>query len=42
MLTAYFAFALAEEVEASGVLAVVAGGLYLGWRCHDIFDADLA
>ena len=41
VLTAYFSFAVAEEVEASGVLAVVAAGLYLGWRSQDIFDADL-
>jgi len=41
VLTAYFSFALAEEVEASGVLAVVTGGLYLGWRSHEIYDADL-
>jgi Na+/H+ antiporter len=41
VLMAYVAFAVAEQVEASGVLAVVAGGLYLGWRSHEIFDADL-
>jgi monovalent cation/hydrogen antiporter len=41
VLMAYFSFALAEQVEASGVLAVVAGGLYLGWRSHEIFDADI-
>jgi monovalent cation/hydrogen antiporter len=41
VLTAYISFALAEQVEASGVLAVVTGGLYLGWRSHEIFDADL-
>jgi monovalent cation/hydrogen antiporter len=41
VLTAYVSFALAEEVEASGVLAVVVGGLYLGWRSHDIYDADI-
>jgi monovalent cation/hydrogen antiporter len=41
VLMAYVAFALAEEAGASGVLAVVAGGLYLGWRSHEIFDADL-
>jgi monovalent cation/hydrogen antiporter len=41
VLTAYVSFALAEQVEASGVLAVVTGGLYLGWRAHEIFDADL-
>jgi CPA1 family monovalent cation:H+ antiporter len=41
VLTAYVSFALAEEIEASGVLAAVAAGLYLGWRSQDIFDADL-
>jgi Na+/H+ antiporter len=41
VLTAYVSFALAEEVEASGVLAVVAAGLYLGWRSHQDIDADL-
>ncbi|MDP9188900.1 MAG: Na+/H+ antiporter [Actinomycetota bacterium] len=41
VLTAYVSFALAEEVEASGVLAVVTAGLYLGWHSHDAFDADL-
>jgi monovalent cation/hydrogen antiporter len=40
VLTAYVGFALAEEIEASGVLAVVATGLYLGWHSHEI-DADL-
>jgi CPA1 family monovalent cation:H+ antiporter len=41
VLMAYVAFAGAEEIEASGVLAVVTAGLYLGWRSHDVFDADL-
>lgn len=41
VLMAYVAFAGAEELEASGVLAVVSAGLYLGWRSHDAFDADL-
>jgi CPA1 family monovalent cation:H+ antiporter len=41
VLMAYIAFAGAEEIEASGVLAVVTAGLYLGWRSHDVFDADL-
>jgi Na+/H+ antiporter len=41
VLTGYFSFAVAEQVEASGVLAVVTGGLYLGARSHEIFDADL-
>jgi CPA1 family monovalent cation:H+ antiporter len=41
VLMAYVSFALAEQVGASGVLAVVSGGLYFGWRSHEIFDADL-
>jgi CPA1 family monovalent cation:H+ antiporter len=41
VLMAYVAFAGAEELEASGVLAVVSAGLYLGWRSHEAFDADL-
>ena len=41
VLMSYAAFALAEQVEASGVLAVVAGGLYLGQREHEVMDADL-
>ena len=41
VLTGYVAFALAEQIEASGVLAVVAAGLYLGARSHETMDADL-
>jgi Na+/H+ antiporter len=40
VLTAYAAFALADGVGASGVLAAVTTGLYAGWRSHEIFDAD--
>ncbi len=40
VLTGYAAFALAERVEASGVLAVVTAGLYLGWRSPAVMDAD--
>jgi monovalent cation/hydrogen antiporter len=40
VLTAYAAFALADGVGASGVLAAVTSGLYAGWRSHEIFDAD--
>ncbi len=32
LLTPYAAYLLAERVEVSGVLAVVAAGLYSGWR----------
>jgi Na+/H+ antiporter len=41
VLTSYASFALADGIGASGVLAVVSGGLYLGWRSHEIFDADV-
>lgn len=41
VLMAYVSFALAEHFEASGVLAVVTAGLYLGWHSHEAFDADL-
>jgi Na+/H+ antiporter len=41
VLMAYAAFAIAESIDASGVLAAVSGGLYLGWRAPEIFDADL-
>jgi monovalent cation/hydrogen antiporter len=40
VLLAYAAFALADGVGASGVLAAVTSGLYYGWRSHEIFDAD--
>jgi Na+/H+ antiporter len=41
VLTAYVSFALAEGVEASGVLAVVTCGLYFGRRSHELFDPDV-
>ena len=41
VLMGYVAFAICEEVEASGVLAVVTCGLYIGSRQHQLFDADL-
>jgi len=41
VIMGYAAFAIAESVEASGVLAAVSVGLYLGWRSHELFDADL-
>jgi Na+/H+ antiporter len=40
VLLAYAAFALADGVGASGVLAAVTAGLYSGWRSHEIYDAD--
>ena len=41
VFTAYAAFALADGVGASGVLAAVSSGLYSGWRSHEIFYADI-
>jgi Na+/H+ antiporter len=41
VFTAYAAFALADGVGASGVLAAVSSGLYSGWRSHEIFNADI-
>jgi CPA1 family monovalent cation:H+ antiporter len=40
VLMGYASFATAEAVGASGVLAAVTGGLYLGWRSPDALDAD--
>lgn len=37
----YSAYVLAELVHGSGVLAVVAGGLYVGWHAPTIFPARL-
>jgi monovalent cation/hydrogen antiporter len=39
LLTPYLMYMLAEQVHASGVLAVVAGGLYLSARQHHFLDA---
>lgn len=41
IFNAYAAFALADGIGASGVLAAVTSGLYSGWRSHQIFDADV-
>jgi CPA1 family monovalent cation:H+ antiporter len=41
VLVGYAGFAIAESIDASGVLAAVSGGLYLGWRSPEIFGADL-
>jgi monovalent cation/hydrogen antiporter len=40
VLMGYASFAVAEALGASGVLAAVTGGLYLGWRAPEILDAD--
>jgi monovalent cation/hydrogen antiporter len=41
VFSAYAAFALADGVGASGVLAAVSSGIYAGWRSHAVMDADL-
>ena len=41
VLSAYAAFALADGIGASGVLAAVSSGAYSGWRSHEIYDADV-
>jgi Na+/H+ antiporter len=40
LMTPYAAYLLAERVEVSGVLAVVAAGLYSGWRDPVRMDAE--
>lgn len=40
ILLAYAAFAFADGIGASGVLAAVSSGIYSGWRSHEVFDAD--
>jgi CPA1 family monovalent cation:H+ antiporter len=41
VFSAYAAFALADGIGASGVLAAVSSGIYAGWRSHAVMDADL-
>jgi Na+/H+ antiporter len=41
VFTAYAAFAVADGIGASGVLAAVSSGIYSGWRSHEIFTADI-
>ena len=41
VLAGYVAFAVCEGIHASGVLGAVSAGLYLGWRSHYAFDADV-
>jgi len=36
LMTGYFAFIPANAIEASGVLAVVTAGIYLGWRTPEL------
>ena len=40
LLFPYAAYVAAEEAGASGVLAAVVCGLYLGWYSHETFSAD--
>lgn len=40
LLGAYASYIAAEQLHASGVLAVVASGLLVGWRQHDILSAE--
>jgi monovalent cation/hydrogen antiporter len=41
LLTPYLAYIPAERVHASGILATVACGLYLGWRSDGIFRPEV-
>ncbi|MEA2169163.1 MAG: monovalent cation/hydrogen antiporter [Solirubrobacteraceae bacterium] len=41
LLTAYAQYIAAEKAGVSGVLAVVVGGIYLGWHSSTVFDADV-
>ena len=40
LLTAYAAFIPAEHLHASGVLAAVTCGVYLGWRAHEFASPE--
>ena len=40
VLAAYSSYIAAEEVGASGILAVAVCGLYAGWHQSEFFDAD--
>lgn len=40
ILAGYGAYVGAETVHASGVLAVVAAGLVIGWRQHEVLSAE--
>ena len=39
VIFAYTSYVAGEELEVSGVLAVVATGIYTGWNAHTAFDA---
>jgi CPA1 family monovalent cation:H+ antiporter len=38
LLTPYVAFIAAEEAHASGILAAVVSGIYLGWKSPELFS----
>lgn len=38
LLTPFIAYLLAEQVHASGVLAVVSAGLFMSWRSPEVFS----
>ena len=40
LMTGYFAFIPATAVSASGVIAVVTAGVYLGWRTPELTSVD--
>jgi CPA1 family monovalent cation:H+ antiporter len=40
LLTAYFAYLIAENLHVSGVLAVVACGLYMSFRAQEVFTTQ--
>ena len=40
LMTGYFAFIPANAVSASGVIAVVTAGVYLGWRTPELTSVD--
>ena len=39
VIVAYASYIVAEEIEVSGVLGAVAGGIYTGWNAHSFLDA---
>jgi CPA1 family monovalent cation:H+ antiporter len=40
LLTPYFVYLPAEHLHVSGVLATVAAGLWVGWRCEEVFEVE--
>jgi Na+/H+ antiporter len=39
VIVAYASYVVSEEIEVSGVLGAVAGGIYSGWNAHSFMDA---